>query len=289
MILRRTPHWQKKSRMLVNTTWKVALTTANWILKDTDRSNLNSKVKYPSFALSLNILFLLLVFIGFNTFKVRFGIAYIVTITIVQAMVNVGLLFPWSCMCLEEDMINTLDDCDLLEKVVIMTSVLEHNDVTVSIKVQLFRCRYAKYVYYNCTRVLCECHGYKRHREPSRIPVKMLKRLSQNSRKLRCYVRSCLSKNVPRSSKVHHLIKNIATRKKSTHKTSRSFAQKMRRKTIFRGTRIVNSSMRYNNASRDTHGKKYLKYLRFFSCNFPYSDYKGVIHRLRQLYKVEAP
>ena len=132
----------------MNTTSKVALTTANWILKDTDRSNLNSKVKYPGFALSLNILFLLLVFIGFNTFKVRFGIAYIVT-TIVQAMVNVGLLFPWSCMCLVEDRINTLDDSDLLEKVVIMTNILEHNDVTVSIKIQQFRCCYAKYVYYN--------------------------------------------------------------------------------------------------------------------------------------------
>ena len=121
----------------MNTTSKVALTTANWILKDTDRSNLNSKVKYPSFALSLNILFLLLVFIGFNTFKVRFDIAYkLVTITIVQAMVNVGLLFPWSCMCLVEDMINSLDDCDLLEEVVIMTNILEHNDLTVSINVQ---------------------------------------------------------------------------------------------------------------------------------------------------------
>ena len=92
--------------------------------KDTDRSNLNSKVKYLSLALSLNILFLLLVFIGFNTCKVRFGIANIVTITIVQAMVNVGLLFAWSCMCLVEDIINTLDDCDLLEKVVNMTNVL---------------------------------------------------------------------------------------------------------------------------------------------------------------------
>ena len=36
-----------------------------------------------------------------------------------------------------------------------MTNVHEHN-VTVSIKVQQFRSRYAKYVYYNCTRVLCE-------------------------------------------------------------------------------------------------------------------------------------
>jgi len=50
-------------------------------------------------------------------------------------------------MCLT----NTLDECDLLEKVVI-TNVHEHNDVTVSIKVQQSRSRYAKYVYYNCTQ-----------------------------------------------------------------------------------------------------------------------------------------
>ena len=38
--------------------------------------------------------------------------------------------------------------------------------------------------------------------------------------------------------------------------------------------------MRYvYNSSRDKHGKKYLKYLRFSSCNFPYNEYKGVIHR----------
>ena len=49
-------------------------------------------------------------------------------------------------MCLVEDMMNTHDDCDLLEKVVNMTNVHEHNDVTVSIKVQQFRSRHAKYV-----------------------------------------------------------------------------------------------------------------------------------------------
>ena len=50
----------------------------------------------------------------------------------------------------------------------------------------------------------------------------------------------------------------------------------MRRKPIFR-IRSVNSSMRYGyNSSRDKHGKKYV---RFLSCNFPYSEYKGVIHR----------
>ena len=38
-------------------------------------------------------------------------------------------------MYLVEDM-NTLDDCDLLEKVVNMTNVHEHNSIAVSIKVQ---------------------------------------------------------------------------------------------------------------------------------------------------------
>ena len=56
-------------------------------------------------------------------------------------------------MCLVEDMMNTLDDCDLLEKVVNMTSVHEH-DVSVSIKVQQFRSHHAKYVYYNFTCAL---------------------------------------------------------------------------------------------------------------------------------------
>ena len=192
MMPRRTPHLLRKSRMFVNTTSKVALTTANWIRILTELSNLNGKVEYLSLALPLNILFLLLVFIGFNTCKVRFGISYTITI-IVQAIVN------------------TLGDCDLQEKVVNMTNVHEHNDVTVSIKVNQFRSRYATSVYYNRTRAVCECHGYKRDREPSRVLVRMLKRLSLKIRKLLSYVRSRLGKNVRKSSKVHDLIKNNAT------------------------------------------------------------------------------
>ena len=149
----------------------MALTTANWIRILPYVSNLNSKVEYLSLALPLKILFLLLVFIGFNTCKVRFGISYTITIIIVKAIVNVGLLSAWSCMFFVSDMMNTLDDCDLLEKVVNMTNVHEHNDITVSIKVQQFRSRRAKSVYYNRTRVVCECHGYTRDREPSRVPV----------------------------------------------------------------------------------------------------------------------
>ena len=130
----------EKSRMFVNTTSKVAQATANWIRILTELSNLNSKVEYLSLALQLNVLFLLLVFIGFNTCKVRFGISYTITI-IVQAIVN------------------TLGDCGLQEKIVNMTNVHEHNDVTVSIKVQQFRSRCATSVYYNRTLIVCECHG----------------------------------------------------------------------------------------------------------------------------------
>ena len=53
--------------------------------KDTDSSNLDSKVKYLRLALPLNIQFLLLIFSGFNTCKVRFGISYISTIIIVTS------------------------------------------------------------------------------------------------------------------------------------------------------------------------------------------------------------
>ena len=66
--------------------------------KDTDVRNLNNKVEYLSLTLPLNILFPLLVFIRFNTSKVRFGISYTISIIIVQAIVNVGLLSTWGCV-----------------------------------------------------------------------------------------------------------------------------------------------------------------------------------------------
>ena len=47
-------------------------------------------------------------------------------------------------------MMNTLDECELQEKVVNMTNVHEHN-VTVSIKVLHFRSRHLKYAYYDCS------------------------------------------------------------------------------------------------------------------------------------------
>ena len=192
-MLRRAPHLLKKIKNVREHNFDGGANNSE-LDKDTDRSNLNSKIEYLSLALPLNILFLLLVFIGFSTCEVRFCISYTIIIIMVQAIVN------------------TLDDCNLLEKVVNRTIVHIKHNVIVSIKVQQFRSRYTKFVYYNRTRVGCECqYGYKSDRELSRIQVRMLERLSQKIRKLQSYVRSRLSKNVPKSSKVHDLIKNNAT------------------------------------------------------------------------------
>ena len=87
-----------------------------------------------------------------------------------------------------EDMLNSLDDCGILEKGINLTDVHEHNDVLGSMNAQEFRSRHAKHVYYNCSRVVCEYQGYKRDREPSRVPVNIFKRLSQKSRKLKSYI-----------------------------------------------------------------------------------------------------
>ena len=57
-------------------------------------------------------------------------------------------------MCLVEDIMNTLDDCDLLEKVVNMTNVHEHNDVTDSVNksatIQIFSCKVCILYFYLC-------------------------------------------------------------------------------------------------------------------------------------------
>ena len=137
-MLRRAPHLLKKIKNVREHNFDGGANNSE-LDKDTDRSNLNSKIEYLSLALPLNILFLLLVFIGFSTCEVRFCISYTIIIIMVQAIVN------------------TLDDCNLLEKVVNRTIVHIKHNVIVSIKVQQFRSRYTKFVYYNRTRVGCEC------------------------------------------------------------------------------------------------------------------------------------
>ena len=50
-----------------------------------------------------------------------------------------------------------IDNCYILEKSIHLCNINNHNDVVI-INVHTCRSRYAKYLYYNCTRVVCECH-----------------------------------------------------------------------------------------------------------------------------------
>ena len=108
------------------------------------------------------------------------------------------------------------------------------NDSVVSIKVQNFRSRYAKYVYYNhCTCVVCECHGNKRDREPSKIPVNKLRRLSRKNRNIQRFVSRRVLKNIPKSSQVHCVISSIRSKSIRKNKFTRrkyiAFVNKVRK------------------------------------------------------------
>ena len=86
-------------------------------------------------------------------------------------------------------MLNVLGKCDILWEA-IQPFVHHQHDGVAKIKYkEELRSRYAKYVYCNYNRVVRECHvSGRRDREPSRIPVKKPKRLSQKSKKLRVFM-----------------------------------------------------------------------------------------------------
>ena len=99
-----------------------------------------------------------------------------------------------------------IDKCHIFKNTIYLSNISNNNDVIVTINVQKSRSRYAKYLYYNCARVVCECHQYKRDREPSRIPEKKLRSLTRKNRNLQFYVWHHVLKNILESSKVHRII-----------------------------------------------------------------------------------
>ena len=82
-------------------------------------------------------------------------------------------------------MLNVLGKCDLLGEAMQPFVHHQHDDVEknlIKYREEL-RSRYAKFVYCNYNRVVLECHVSGRDRQPSRISVKKLRRLSQKSKK----------------------------------------------------------------------------------------------------------
>ena len=64
----------------------------------------------------------------------------ITIITALQVIMKLYVLYSlWSCMCLVEVMENTLNECDILDKVVNLT-LHERNDITVSIPISYEIC-----------------------------------------------------------------------------------------------------------------------------------------------------
>ena len=80
-------------------------------------------------------------------------------------------------------MLNVLGKCDVLGEA--MQPFLDHQHADVA-KIKYreeLTSRYAKFVYCNYNRVVVKCHVSGRDRQPSRIPMKKLKRLSQRTKK----------------------------------------------------------------------------------------------------------
>ena len=95
-------------------------------------------------------------------------------------------------------MLDVQGKCDIFGET--MQSFERHQrDGVVEIKYrEELRSRYDKFVYYIHNRVVCEFHMSRRcDCEPSRTPVKKLKRLSKKSRKLRVFVRKRILKITP--------------------------------------------------------------------------------------------
>jgi len=133
---------------------------------------------------------------GITTFMVLFSSVSLATLCIFCVIV------PY-VVSSTDDLINTFDDHELH-----VNTYNDNNTVTINMRKDC-RSPYAKFVYYNYDSVVCSCHGGQRDREPSRIPVKKLTRLSQKSRKLRRYVWKKIVKNSPKSSKIHCFNKGL--------------------------------------------------------------------------------
>ena len=98
-----------------------------------------------------------------------------------------------------------LNDCDILDKTNNLTLHV-YDDALVKINItKNTRSRYCQYVYYNYRHVNTATRQ-KRHREPSRLPTRALKRVATKSRKFRRFVFAKILPSVPKSSKLHNYI-----------------------------------------------------------------------------------
>ena len=130
------------------------------------------------------------------------------------------------------------DECDVLDKAALCIQqkcdesalCVQQIDVAKEIKYpEEFRSRYAMFVNCNTSINNREYHVRRRFdREPSRIPLKKLEKLSRKKQKIKKLLRRRILKNIPVSSKMYRYIKcRLRTR---SNDNGIKFLQNMRKK-----------------------------------------------------------
>ena len=186
---------------------------------------------------------LLLVLMISSLFEKTFCKVFVTFVICTASQLICSLCCTWNDI---QTFSNGIGECHIFENTLYLCNTSNNNDVIVTINVQKSRSRYAKYLYYNCACVVCECHRYKRDREPSRIPEKKLRSLTRKNRNLQCYVRHRVLKNVPESSKVHRIISGVEARIKPKERIRqrkyKAFLQTIKGKVYIRKYRNISHS-----------------------------------------------
>ena len=122
----------------------------------------------------------------------------------------------WTSSCLQHELPWTHSMKILFDKA-IQLSVIAHDMMKSHFKKKNCRSRYEKFLY--LTRHT-RTHAVRvRDREPSRIPRKKISSILQKSRN----VRTCVKKNIPRSSRMHMFINECRVHVRSVHKRKIKF------------------------------------------------------------------
>ena len=215
---------------------------------------------------------LLLVLMIFSVFEKTFCKVFVTFVICTARQLICSLCCTWNDV---QTFSNGIGECHKFDNTLYLCNTSNNNDIIVTINVQKSRSRYAKYLYYNCARVVCECHRYKRDREQSRIPEKKLRSLTRKNRNLQCYVRHRVLKNIPESSKVHRIILGVEARikpkKRIRQRKYKAFLQTSKGKVYIR---------KYRNISHSHDFKKVAIWFNLFSHNnFLPNEYRNANHK----------
>ena len=105
--------------------------------------------QYLQLFLLFNTLILLCVLIVFSSYKERFSNILMVFVVSLQIIVLMASFSTLMAVYIVEKLSDSLANCCILEKTIDFCNVSNYNSCVVAIKVQKFRSRYSKYLYYN--------------------------------------------------------------------------------------------------------------------------------------------